>query len=238
MTHRSAAAACLSLAFVMGTQPALADVTYSDGDFAASNWGFEVTLSSSGGTSVPTQVAGGNPGTARQITNTIGAGDVPGMVLGFSRYGTTQSVGRYDPAVLGAILSVDWAIQSRYISGQSAGSDGQGQTIRLGAKQGSVLYAAAVEFTGISGAWTNHGSLSLTASDFEQITPGPAIDFSATGGPLRFGFIAGTSGEPSSFETAAYDNFSVTIHNIPAPATAGVILSGGCWAARRRRRRW
>jgi len=211
---------------VVGVSVANADVILSDTEFAPSNWGLETSVISPGGTSTAAQTTGGNPGFGRQMTNTLNAG---GVVFGFSRYGTSVAT-RYEPALQGAITSVDYSIDARWISGLG----GQGHSIMLGAKQGQVVYFADPEVTGSSGFWTSHGAAGLVASDFAPLVSGAPIDFSATGAPLRFGFIVGNSGSTNYSNVVIYDNFSTTIHNIPAPTC--VAVSGVFGLALRRRR--
>jgi len=223
-------AVCGVVVLSAGSTVAGAAVTFSDTEFAVADWGFETIVSGPGGTSVPSQVTGGNPGFARQLVNTVNAGG-GATIFGLSRYGTTNGT-RYVPATDGAIASVDWSIDSRWLSGLG----GQGQSITLGAKQGQVVYYADYDITGSSGAWTGHGALSLVAGDFQPRSAGAPIDFSATGAPLRFGFIVGNSGDGAYDNTVVYDNFSVTIRNIPGPGGVAMGAVGvGLLMGRRRR---
>lgn len=208
---------------------AAADVTFSDTEFANANWGFETAVVAPGGSSAGTQTGGGNPGNARQLTNSVNSG---GTVFGFSRYGTTVGT-RYELNTQGAIATVDWTIDSRWLSGIG----GQGHSIGLGVKQGTVVYVADFEITGSSGNWNTHGGISLTAADFAPLISGPAVDFSSTGAPLRFGFIVGNSSTGGAYTNAVlYDNFSVTIHSVPAPGTVGLAALAAATGLRRRRR--
>lgn len=228
---RCSAVCAIGLALAAGS--AAADVVYSDTEFATSTWGFETLMGGTGGTSAASQVGGGNPGNARQLANTVNGGG-SGEIYGFSRYGTTNAVGRYDPVVLGAISSVNWSIDSKWLSGLG----GQGQAILFGAKQGSFVYFADSDVTGSSGAWTAHGAVGLTAGSFQPLSAGavPPLNFSATGAPIRFGFIVGNSGSFAYSNTVIYDNFNVRI--VPSPGAAGLAgLAGLCGLRRRRARR-
>jgi opacity protein-like surface antigen len=219
----AAASTVLALAGI-----ASADVTLSDTEFVPSNWGLETAILGAGGTSSGLQVSGGNPGFAREMTNTANSG---GTIYGFSRFGTTTAT-RYEPAVQGAILSVDYSIDARWLSG----AGGDGHSIMFGAKQGTFVYFADVDITGSSGAWTTHGALGLTAAAFQPLTTGAPINFSASGAPLRFGFIVGNTAPGGGYTNVVmYDNFNVTIHNVPAPGVLG--LAGLCGVLTFRRRR-
>lgn len=208
---------------------ATADVTFSDTEFNNGDWGFETATIAPGGSSAGTQTGGGNPGNARQLTNSVNSG---GTVFGFSRYGTTLGT-RYELNTQGAIASVDWTIDSRWLSGIG----GQGHSIGLGVKQGTVVYIADFEITGSSGNWNTHGGIGLTAADFSPLIAGPAIDFSSTGAPLRFGFIVGNSSTGGAYTNAVlYDNFSFTVHSVPAPGAGGLAVLAAVAGLRRRRR--
>lgn len=227
MSHRVFSGVCVVALLLSGS--AGADVVYSDGEFVPSTWGFETVGLGTGGTSAAAQVGGGNPGNARRLTNSVNAG---GTIYGFSRYGTTQAVGRYDPAVEGAIASVDWSLQSLFVSGADAG----GQAVMLGAKQGSIVYAADLGQTGSGAGWVMHGGVGLTAADFQPLNGGTPINFSASGAPLRFGFIVGNSGAESFTSVVLYDNFSVTLRAVPTPGVAGLAGAAVFGLSRGRRR--
>ncbi|CAG0978102.1 hypothetical protein PHYC_01614 [Phycisphaerales bacterium] len=206
-----------------------ADVTFSDGTFTPSNWGFETLVLGTGGTSSHSQVATGNPGLARELTNSVNAG---GTVWGVSRFGTTNGT-RYEPGTMGAILGVDFAIDFRF----AGGVGGDGHALMVAAKQGTVVYGAAYTVTGSSGAWNSYGVTGLTAADFAPIVgSGPALNFSATGAPIRFGFAVGNSGPGSGYSnTVTYDNFEVIVRTVPGPGAAGLAGVLGLAALRRRR---
>lgn len=215
---------------------ASADVVLSDTEFVNSNWALETVFSGpTGGTgsAVAAQSAAtGNPGNARRVTLTTG-GSFGDTVSAFSRFGTTQAT-RYDPATQGAFSSVSWTIDARFVTGTFAGA---GQGLLLGMKQGTVIYGADYHTTGSSGTWGTFSAGGLTAASFTRIDGAPGTpDFSATGLPIRFGFIAGNSNGGGAYSTTVdYDNFSVTITQVPVPATAAALGLGVVGALRRRR---
>ena len=226
--RRCVTGTCALLALV-GCSVARADVTFSDTEFPISNWGFETVTSGTGGTSIPAQVAGGNPGNARQITNNVNANG--GTVFGVSRYGTTNAT-RYDPSTQGAISSIDYSIDARWLSGIG----GQGHSIMLGIKQNVTVYYAHIEITGSDGLWHTFGTTGLTAADFTNLTAGAPIDFSAAGAPLRVGFIVGNSAPNISYTNVVlYDNFTAVVHNVPTPGGIALVGVGVLVAMRRRR---
>lgn len=212
------------------SSPAWAAVVYSDGTFANSNWGFETVTLGAGGTSSGTQVAGGNPGTARQLVNNVTIG---GTVWGVNRFGTTNPT-RYEPITMGAIQTVDFAIDFRFVEGWG----GAGHALVLCAKQGVRVYGAAYTTTGSTGAWGSYAVTGLTAADFSMLDGSAAVplDFSSTAAPIRFGFAVGNSATGLSYSnTVMYDNFEVVVHNVPAPA-AGLLAGAALLTLSRRRR--
>ncbi len=221
----SACVACGSIA--------RADVTLQDGTFTNSNWVLEVVqIGSQTGIATAGQSPTGNPGTARNVSHTLG--NLPGdQITTLSRYGTTQAT-RYDPVTQGAIASVDWTIDARFVGGSTAGG---GQAIMLGLKQGVIIYYADYDLTGFSGAWNTFSATGLTSTSFSRIDGAAGTpDFSSSGAPIRFGFITSNGTSFGTYSTSVdYDNFSVNIVQVPASgaiALAGVGLLG---AARRRR---
>ncbi|MDX2132357.1 MAG: hypothetical protein SFY69_09920 [Planctomycetota bacterium] len=211
------------------TSLACGSVTFSDGTFAPSTWGQELVTVGPGGTSAASQVSTGNPGFARRVQNTVEGG---GTVYAFSRFGTDQAT-RYNASTQGAILTVDFSIDHRFVEGVG----GDGQAVRLGAKQGQTVYAAGYEVTGSSGLWGTTTFTGLTAADFSAPGGGGTIDFSATGAPIRFGFIAvNSSTGPTYLNTVDYDNFFVRVNSVPGPGVGVCGLAGLVAAGVRRRR--
>lgn len=208
--------------------PALAQVTFQDGTFAGSQWVVETfgTGSVSGA-----QVSGGNPGTARQVTNTLGSG-AGAMIRGLHRFGTSQAT-TYEPLSQGAITSLQYAIDYLPISGPTGG-----QGVAFAIKQGQVAYFAPSSALAIGNgtSWQSHVA-TLTQADFVRIDGlAGAPDFGAAGARIRFGFMSYNSANGSGvgFDTmASYDNFSVSV--VPAPGLMGLAGAAGICAMRRRR---
>ncbi|MBU6413774.1 MAG: hypothetical protein KGS45_09885 [Planctomycetes bacterium] len=229
-SSRVATTLCLTIASL-----AQADVVYSDGTFTPSNWGLETfTANGAGGSVTAAQLSsGGNPGQARSVTNTTGTGPDQ-TIFGLHRYGTTNAT-RYEPLNQGAIASVDFSIDFAFRSGVG----GQGHGLALGAKQGTVIYAAAATVTGSSTAWNTYSVTGLSAADFTAVSGTGAINFSASGAPIRFGFITSNSNGSSGtsyFNEIAYDNFLVRVNQVPAPTWTSVVCGTLITTACRRRR--
>ena len=215
---RSAAASCL-LVLIAATS-ASAIVTYQDGTFSNANWVIETTSIGGGGTGSGVQVSGvGTPGEARRVTSSVNA-PAGSAILQFHRYGTSQAT-RYDPAVLGEIGDVSFDIDARMVSGFG---DGQGLTIAL--KQGQLVYAGPGMATGSSGVWVHRSLRGLSASDFTRIDGQPGEpDFSATGLPIRFGFVTSHATTGGAYSIVVdYDNFLV---RVAPPCAADFNRDGG-----------
>jgi hypothetical protein len=220
---------------LLAAATARADVIFSDGTFDSGDWGLETFSSGgSGGTVSASQLAsGGNPGQARSVTNTTGNG-AGNAIFGLHRYGTTNTT-RYELGTQGAIASMDFSIDFAFRSGVG----GQGHGLMLGAKQGSVIFAAAATVTGSFTGWSTYSVTGITAADFAAVSGTGNINFSLSGAPIRFGFITansnGSGGAPY-FNEIAYDNFLVRVVQVPSPsATALAALTAASLAKRRRR---
>ena len=209
---------------------ARAVVTFSDTEFVNSNWGSETVALGAGGTSTGTQTTGGNPGFGREVTNNLIIG---GTIYALHRYGTTAAT-RYDPPISGAISAVDFSIDSKWFSGIG----GLGHGITIGAKQGTVVFRAGFDVTGSTGLWETHAASGFTAPDFFAVNGSATlIDFSATGAPIRFGFVVSNGAVNESYTNVVlYDNFRVVVHNVPSPGVPAVLGLGGLAAFARRRR--
>jgi hypothetical protein len=208
----SCAGACL----LGWSAPALASSVYEDGTFATGTWGLEITTGNGGGTvSASQSAATGNPGAAFRVISSVnsGSGAAPATVNGLHRFGTNVAT-RYDPATQGPIGSLNFRIDHRLISGF-----GDGQAVQFAIKQGQVTYIGPYHTTGSSGQWGQSIDTGLTAADFSRLDGAPGNpDLSASGVPIRFGFVTSNSsvGNPYSI-TVDYDNFRVEVFP-PCPA--------------------
>lgn len=227
-----APAAFIGLATVFAAQSANADVIFSDDTFANSSWAIENVLQGVGASATAAQSSGGNPGTARRVTLATGSafGD---STSSFQRFGTSTAT-RYEPATQGAIVSIDWSIEARFVTGSFFGA---GQGIAFALKQGTVIYFADYTTTGSSGAWIENSASGLTAANFSRLDGATGTpDFSTAGAPIRFGFLASNSNGGGAFTTTVdYDNWFVRVV-VPSPTT-GAAFAGFAVASLVRRRR-
>lgn len=222
-----------TLALCAVSASTLANVVYSDGTFNNADWGFETVIVGTGGSASASQSSGtGNPGSARRSSITTGNAVGDGTYA-IHRFGTTLGT-RYVASTQGAIDSINFSIDARFVTGTFTGA---GQGVYAQAKQGTNIYIAYIGVTGSSGAWTTLSDTGILASDFIQISGSATpIDFSVAGAPIRFGFASanGNGGSPYS-TTVDFDNFNLEVVTVPAPGVAALAILGATGFMRRRR---
>jgi hypothetical protein len=210
-----------------------ATITFTDGDFAG--WTF-FDLSSPGSSAATTIVGSGNPAPCLQVTTVTGPSAFAGGL------GTD-----WDLQAAGAISRIDASIDVKSISGW-----GSGQGLELVAYQDGRLYGTPcplwVSVTGPSTSWHTMNFHALTAAHFAY-WPSPDTvvltqhpNFSATGSPISFGFMAGNNS--SGTYRQLYDNWSITLTGdflpaVPEPGSLAMLGIGalglGAFAWRRRK---
>jgi hypothetical protein len=208
------------LAIFIAVTARAADITFSDGTFTPGNW--TVTIFGTGTVDVSQQLSGGNPGAFRQITN-----NVDGIMWGYHMNNSAT----YNPSTQGAILSIDYAEDSIVLAG--GGNFGAGPALM----QGGRVFARPFAFS--NSTWTHR---TLTGMDEDNFVhwhgePGGALpNFSATGGPITFGFWNGNADGTYSM-TTAIDNWSMTLHtkSVPEPAVLAAAAFAAMALLRRRR---
>jgi hypothetical protein len=228
-------------AVLLASGPCLAStVVFSDGIFSSSDWDTVVELRGIGtvGSGSATQLlTGGNPDQFRQISasrDPDAAGPDNSTRVSSIYLGQT-----YDPVAMGAIATIDFAIDAIQPAGQGA-SGGSVAPILI---QGGVVYQGPSEAMP-EAAWTLHDFLALTNTSFSEIgAPGSHPDFSSTGGEISFGWvyvISSASGDPVA-RTVGFDNWnlvvdSVSVPPVPEPGTLGLLGLGvgSLWLMRRR----
>ncbi len=213
------------------TDHARGDVTLTDTEFPDAGWAVESIATGAGGSSVGVQSPTGNPGNARRITSSVNAG--PSSISAMHRFGTTSAT-IYSPTTSGAVASLNFSVDYRL-----AGGFGDGQGLGFALKQGTVVYFAAYAVTGSDGAWHTRSASGLLASDFVRMDGLAGVpNFSASGANIRFGLAISNSSTGSGYSIVVdYDNFAVTVRQVPGPGAAGAGLAAAGMAAARRRRR-
>jgi len=204
---------------------AYADATFTDADFPEENWTATVIQDLGGGssTSGSQEAIGGNPGSFRRVTWTLGAGS-------FMAAAHRQTGAVYTPSAQGPIASIDFAFDSINLT-PAPEDDGEagrvcGQippglpVVDLLLRQNGTDYRLFAVVT-ISPTWQSFNSTGKTALDFGRLAgTGPAHpDFTAAGGPIELGFMPSLGdGGPSPTRIAGIDNWAVTIHTGTPPA--------------------
>lgn len=220
----------LALVLALGAfaaRPAAA-LAISDDVFLDGNWSsFEIA--DPGGSAVFTssqQLAGGNPGSFRQTTHSIpGAGQSIAV-------GHVYGAASFDPAASGAIASLDFGLELRFVGG-SVGTSQVGHLLLL--SQGGSLYHALATSSaialgpgnGLPGPWTSHAFTGLGAQSFTRISgSGPATpDFSSDGAPIQFGYLTQNSSIDTGIATTSgVDQWRVEIH-VPEPSAVALLAS-------------
>jgi hypothetical protein len=203
--------------------------TVSDSTFLDANWTGTQFVAGNGGTSTGAQVlAGGNPGPYRNVTDQLNAAPAGGQTIVLSTH--IYAPFTYDPAVSGAIGSLNYAEDAACTSG----CFGDGQSTGPALAQGGNFYilSSSSVITGSGLAWLPHTLNALTAADFGlvNVTQFTIFDntqhpnFSTGGAPIQFGFFRanGTSVNGGGYTLAAgIDNWQTTIV-AAAPPTSRV----------------
>lgn len=127
----------------------------------------------------------------------------------------------YDPRALGAIASVNWSLEYRWINGACCA----GQGYALYAEQGGAVYATKTFATLEAPPWRSHQESALTALDFEpapfQNSTPPHPDFSNSGAPIQFGVLTSnsTAADGTGYLTRTrFDTFDVEIQSLGCPS--------------------
>jgi len=195
-------------------------LTFTEGTFNPADW--TVIVRGMGTTTASQILTGGNPDAFRQITNSV-----DGIMWGYH----FKNSAVYNPSTQGAILSIDYSEDAILLDG--TGTLGAGPAII----QGGKVFAQG--FGTVGPTWTHRTFNNLHQSTFQHFhgEPGSAFpDFSATGGPITFGFWRGNA-EGTFSMTTGIDNWSMTLHTNSVPEPSALTLAVGCGLALLRRRR-
>ena len=196
--------------------PVGADLRFFDTVFAPADWTVSTARLGAGHEyGIERITVGNDPNDAyRRVTIEMGE-SLSGIGDALNTYHWKRSA-IYDPAVSGAITSIDFALDTLVIEGL------QPRTA-LVVLQGNRLYRAAYDTPWERGVWRTRSSAGLIARDFVEVgadvlqpLPDSHPDLSASGARLQFGFqdaayrpVGGIGGERS---VVGFDNWSVTIH--------------------------
>lgn len=194
--------------------PPFADDAFVDGDWELLTFSFKNVTGGAqpGGVVQASQQPGGNPGTMRQVTDTVPIS--PSATESSQTYGIHLHRGKmYDPAQ-GAIATIDYSEDARLLEGF-----GDGQSTGLAVRQGGNVYIAQVGATP-DPTWVRREHKGYLGTSLVLLTPdgfvsGPPLDVSANGAPIQFGFFRANSTSPGAGGytiVAAIDNWRVQVN--------------------------
>lgn len=229
--------------FVVGPVSNAADVTFFDGDFAASEWTLVERHYLAADTEIRRFVIGGNPDVFLSVENTGGHRDSQTHAFYFKDGAT------YDPAVLGAISQIDYSEDSRFLSNQGF-TDSRVQAFSLGIRQTGATYfvpnRGSSHLTNSTTEWITTPLSYLSAEEFWLVDEVGNVDvnmhpdFSVTGDEIQFGFFRGNSagGSTSYSIESAIDNWTVSVQTTAVPEPSSVFaLVSACGAVFLRRKK-
>jgi hypothetical protein len=238
VAHQHVSAAGLALFVLLAAAPAFAQVTFQDDTFNNADWDITpVFTSGNGGSGSATQMGGGgNPGSYRSVTHSMGSNPAK-LYLFHRRAGAT-----YDPQTQGPIQGITFSFDARTFSDVFGYG---GQSASLGLRQNGITYAGPFFANGLPDPWQGTSQIDLTATSFVQVEGTATPNFSVTGTTIELGLITSNhnppGGAPASSTTVGYDNWMVEIeHASPVPsfstngmlAFGAILLAAGFWVLR------
>lgn len=171
----------------------------------------------------------GNPGDWLELlTVPTGADGLDFVVGAFINPDAT-----WNPSTQGAINNLSMTIDAKsakYDNGQIVTNQGDGQSLRVAVLQNGIFYEAVGPLTYSPADWTNFGKINVSGSSFTLLDPKSEHvgapdhpDFTASGSPIKFGFMVANSGSAAISGTdIGYDNWALTLYTAPPPPTPQV----------------
>ncbi len=206
-------------------------ITFSTGEFVASEWSSHIQPGSTGTSVATTEATGGNPGSGayRRVSLTV---ETFQSVLNSQLW----SVAEFTPATQGAIASVSLSYDiSRVFSNfLTATQVNKGISVR----QDGVIYTHSLGISEVEPPiWDP-----VAAADLVPLFP--SVNWTS-GNTITFGFHDSVTASTVGFTIdGGYDNYSVTVNSNPIPepttiALLGIGLAGlgGRYVKRRRKQR-
>jgi hypothetical protein len=227
----------LSVAVALGlrlaTVAAAGPYVFTDAVFNDPDWShqFDVAPPASSGSAARFSDGFGNPDSYQRITHNLAGGG--GGAITSTHINTTAT---YDPAVSGAITTLDYSEEARVLSTEFSTYGGSsGPALR----QGGFVYAVSVgsavplrddPMGALPSPYKNISFSGLTAANFGRVTGALSIDFgsnpdfSASGGLIEFGYVRNNShtGPVLVTRVHAIDNWSATVNENPPPTILSV----------------
>lgn len=223
------------LALALMASPALASVTFLDGNFDDADWTL-ITITNANGASSSVQAArtasGGNGGSFRTVTHQMVVTGQYALVTGIHMNANAL----YDPSTQGGFASINYSEDSRNFLGLM----GTGLAIRQAGNL-YVLRNPGLLYT--QSSWGTNARSGIVATDLFLIDslgnfdPSRNPDFTASGGEMQFGFWrangSGTSASGTFNYETGIDNWSVTLV-VPSPGALALVGLAGLIGRRRR----
>jgi hypothetical protein len=192
----------------------LPPIVFEDTSFPVNDWAVTATPSSNGPTYTAAQsTSAGDPAPARLIVHQLPAG-ISSLDLVH-----TNSAAVYSPAVQGAIYTIDYTIDCAVVA-RSAGLAPMDPQIAVTFEQAGRLYRLGYALSCPS-TWSGAAYVRSVQADRIAQLSGPACatgdrcpDFTAAGGPLRFGFatwVRTASSSAAGTLDLGIDNWKVTV---------------------------
>lgn len=202
----------LALVAVLAASAGAEPVVIQDGQFLDSDWQVTVFTSTGATTTAQRLDSGGNADAYRFMTHQLPKSSnvsVQHFYLGAS----------YDPGADGAIAAISYS-EDRIQFHPPFGGAAVGALFFV-AQANRVHYANDITFTNTS--WTNRKLSCLEPDDF-TLSGGVLPDFSASGAPLRFGFLRSNTNSSTSIDLElqhGIDNFRVVVFKADEGACVG-----------------
>jgi hypothetical protein len=180
----------------------------------------------------------GNPnGPGLQIIANFGPNAAAGPNNGLPQatFAVTETTWTYNPAVQGAITSINASVDKTFSSTEVG--DGIGNSFRPLIEQDNNFYLATIPGPTLNGpgtvAYSTISATDLTATDFLLFNFSTGTFGTAnpnfSGDPIIFGLAQNSNLAAGTNNTAFYDNLSLTINSaVPEPSTWAMMILGFC----------
>jgi len=223
----------VSLIILATAQSSFAVVDYGDGDFTLSQWQTTAYYLGNGGTIGLNRVSsGGNPGVYLRVDHLVNR--APGGSNSSIVYGLHTLAGAtYNPITDGAIDTIDFSILYNNIDTAASG-----MAFGMALRQNGNIYGIDPIISGTASGWQSVNKTSLQESDFglkvkqtdtfiTDFNQNP--DFSGSGSLIELGLFtwnSNTSTDVPAIEKVGFDNWAVTVNNVPEPMTLSLLALG------------
>lgn len=199
---------------------ALGQTTFTDGTFEDADWTTTVfTLGYSGpGGSTVHEAVGGNPADHRAITTNMGDENPARVIVIEMRAGAI-----YDPSTQGIITFLSYGEDHKCAAADGCIGLGQNWWPTILQDGKFYIHRHDNQFTGVLEDWTtglvpvmlasDFGEVEVSANGMHNLTSNP--DFSASGGPIQFGYSRATS--ISNMRTGRIDNWTFAVNEEAVP---------------------